>query len=66
MTAMDGAMRGVQYREGGQRRAWHYHSVERTWRTSTEYSVDLVQPLGSARNYLGMEKIILVPKMASV
>jgi hypothetical protein len=63
---MDGAMRREKYGEGGLRRAWHYHSVERTSRTSTEYSVDLVLPLGSARNYLGMEKIILVPKMASV
>ena len=66
MTATDGAMRCVKYGEGGQRRAWHYHSVERTSRTSTEYSVDLTLPLGSARSYLGMEKIILVPKMASV
>ena len=66
MTAMDGAMRHVKYGEGGQRRAWDYHSVKRTSRTSAEYSVDLVLPFGSARNYLGMEKIILVPKMASV
>ena len=66
MTAMDGAMRHVKYGEGGQWRAWHYHSVERTLRTSTEYSVDLVLLLGSPRNYWGMEKIILVPKMASV
>ena len=66
MTAMDGAMRHVKYGEGGQRRAWDYHSVKRTSRTSTEYSVDVVLPFGSARNYLGMEKIILVPKMASV
>ena len=61
MTATDGAMHCVQYGEGGQHRAWHYHSVERTSRTSAEYSVDLILPLGSARNYLGMEKIILVP-----
>ena len=66
MTATNGAMRHVKYEEGGQRRAWHYHSVERTSRTSTEYSVDLALPLGSARNYLGMELIILVPKMASM
>ena len=58
MTATDGAMHRVKYGEGGQCRAWHYHSVERTSRTSTEYSVDLVLPLGSARNYLGMEMII--------
>ena len=66
MIATDGAMYSVKYGEDNQHRAWHYHSVERTLRTSTEYSVDLVLLLGSPRNYLGMEKIILVPKMASV
>jgi hypothetical protein len=49
MTATDGAMCCVKYGEGGQRRASYYHSVERTSRTPTEYSVDLVLLLGSAR-----------------